>query len=379
MRVSILLSLTLSIISAVQFALAAENSVSGTQTFLPQAALKVTDLETATKLYKAGNFRAALKYVESHLRSDSKNVAARYLLANCLLALHQLPEASHEYSIVVYLNPKSPYADHARKAIKQIEAAQLAKAAKIEAARAATDVDGDGEGEGEETDTVDGAETVSSDLKSKSSPKHLPAGTLELIRMQAAKARERAIQMGRAEAAGEKQKADTQGRSEQERVERMVNNVGSRGDQQAISGTDLAILRSRAAQNAESLRQLGEAKAAWKEREAREKSEGLQRQAEELEDQLVNNDKDYKGRTVKLNPVGTNLYIRNYASAKPPVKSLDAQQRMLPAITDDANTSARVGTAGVTGQTKFGKFNPAARGDGTSRTETKLEGEVLPR
>lgn len=377
MRVSILLSLTFPFISAVQLALAAETSVSGTQTVLPKTALKVTDLETATKLYKAANYRAALKYVESHLRGDSKNVAARYLLANCLLALHQLPEASHEYSIVVYLNPKSTYADHARKAIKQIEAAQLAKAAKIEAARAATNVDADGEGD--DTDTTNGAETFSSEPKSKSSPKHLPAGTLELIRMQAAKARARAIETGQAEAAGEKHKADIQGRSEQERVERIVNSAGSRGDQQGISGADLAILRSRAAQNAESLRQLGEAKAAWKEREAREKSEGLQRQAEDLEDQLVNNDKDYKGRTVKLNPVGTNLYIRNYSSAKPPVKSLEAQQRILPAITDEVKTSARVGTAGVNGQAKFGKFNPAARGDGTSRTETKLEGEVLPR
>jgi hypothetical protein len=173
-------------------------------------------------------------------------------------------------------------------------------------------------------------------------------------------------------------KAEIQGKSERERVERLVNHTGSRGDQQALSGAELSILRSRAAQNAESLRQLGEAKAAWKEREARDKSEGLQRQAEELEEQLVNNDRDYKGRTVKLNPVGTNLYIRNYSSAKPPVKSLDARARMLPAITDEMSTSAISRSSATQAKPGTDRSKPAALGRGISRTETKIEGEVLP-
>lgn len=378
MRVSILLSLTFLISSGVRPSSAADAATFKSESKVPQTrVVNSNDLIAATRLYQAANYQASSKYVESYLRSDSKSVAARYLLANCLLALNQLPQASHEYSIVLHLNPKSQFADNARKAIKQIEAAQIAKAAMIETNRAASDADSEDQEEQVGDGTINGAKTVT--VKPKVAPKHIPAGTLELIRMQTAKARELAVQAGQTEAANEKHKADIQGRSEQEQIERLVNTTGSRGDQQATSGGDLAVLRSRAAQNAESLRQLGEAKAAWKEREAREKSEGLQRQAEELEEQLINNDKDYKGRTVKLNPVGTNLYIRNYSSAKPLVRSLDAQQRMLPAITDEVSTSARVGTTGVGQRAKSGKTSAAVRGDGAKRTETKLEGEVLPR
>jgi len=341
-------------------------SASATDSTAAQA--PVNNLEAVLKLYRAGNYSASKKSLESILHYDSRNIFARYLLANSLLALKQLPEASHEYELVVHLGPKSQYADQARKAIKQIEASQLSRAAFKSSPS---------EDQSDAADVMNDTESDSNRVETKSSASHLPPGTLELIRAQTAKARERAIQTGKAEANGEKHKAEVQGKSERERVERLVNNGGSRGDQQGLSGADLAILRDRAAQNAESLRQLGEAKAAWKEREARDKSEGLQRQAQELEEQLVNNDRDYKGRTVKLNPIGTNLYIRNYSSAKPAVKSLDAKARILPAITDDTSTSAQLGSTGA--QLKSAKSKPPALGGGGTRTETKIEGEVLPR
>ena len=342
---------------------------SASSTAPASAQAPVNNLGAVLKLYRAGNYSASKKSLEEIVHYDSQNIFARYLLANCLLALKRLPEASHEYELVVHLGPKTPYADQARKAIKQIEASQLSRAAST--VRTLSDNQSD------EADMMDNSDSESKRVETKSSPSHLPPGTLELIRAQTAKARERAIQTGRAEADGEKHKAEVQGKSERERVERLINNGGSRGDQQGLSGADLAALRNRAAQNAESLRQLGEAKAAWKEREARDKAEGLQRQAQELEEQLVNNDRDYKGRTVKLNPIGTNLYIRNYSSAKPAVKSLDAQARILPAITDETSTAAQLGSTSA--QLNFAKSRRSAPGGGGTRTETKIEGEVLPR
>jgi hypothetical protein len=348
------------------------------------------DLDNATKLYTSGKIQGALNSVDSILKANPKNAGALYLKANCLIQLQRLPEASHLYALVMHLAPGSKIAEHARKAVAQIQSVQSAGSRSKMGSRGTrstlsieevNDADGaSAEAPDEGSTTLPASSSVSS--KTHSSRKPVPPGTLELIRLQAQKARERAISDGQAQADGEKKKAEAQARAEQERVERLANTGQNRVDQQAISGADIAALRSRAAANAEALKQLGDAKAAWKEREAQEKAEGLKQQAEELEEQLVNNDRNYKGRTVKLNPIGTNLYIRNYASARPHVKSLDAQARTLPAVTDGTETSASVGRGCANGQAKVsGTVNPAARGNGKSgyRAEVKLEGEVLPK
>lgn len=335
MRTAFLLSLTLSALIAVKPISAAAD-----------------DLSAATKLYTSGDTVGAVKLLDGVLHADSKNAGARYLRANCLMKLNRLSEAAHEYELVMHLSPRSKLAEHASSAITQINAAQRSTAS-------------DTAGGVKETGVASGASK-------------LPPGTIEFIRKQASKARERALEDGKAQANGELQKAESQARAEQERVERMANSGHNRIDHHPLSAAELAAMRSRAAANAEALKQIGSAKAAWKEQEAEEKAENLKRQAEELEEQLVNNDRNYKGRTVKLNPVGTNLYIRNYSSARPPIKALDALPQHLPAVLNDTSASL---AGSKLGGNAGARRSPGSRGNGNSgfRTETKLDGEVLPR
>jgi len=304
----------------------------------------MTELDQATKFYTAGKIEEALKAIDAVLQKKPRDVSAHYLRANCLLKQKHLPQAAHEYAIVVHLAPKSAVAEHARKAGAEIAAVQRTQAAKQSGA---------------------------------SSTKHLPPGTIELIRLQAAQARKRAIDTGEAEADAELKKAESQGQAERERVERMAQYGRSRNDSQPVSAGDMEVLRRNAAANAEVLKQIGESKAAWKEQEAKDKAENLRQQAEELEEQLVN-DRPYKSRTVKLNPVGTNLYTRNYSSARPPVKALEAQTQTLPDPAAVLHARGLVQSGNVNAKKAPGAV-PRGKGNSAGRTETKVNGEVLPR
>ena len=135
-------------------------------------------------------------------------------------------------------------------------------------------------------------------------------------------------------------------------------------------------MRSRAQASAEQLRRMGEARAAFKEQEAKDKAEILQRQAEELEEQLIN-DRPYKNREVKLNPIGTNLYTRNYSSTRPPVKALDAQAYTLPGDAGMRKTSATMSSSrGGTLPVVPGR---ASSGGSGTKAEAKVKGQVVPR
>ncbi|MDZ4838129.1 MAG: hypothetical protein SGJ27_30470 [Candidatus Melainabacteria bacterium] len=311
-------------------------------------AADVVGLDSACKLYAAGKVQECAKLVDGFLAKSPKDPSAHYLKANCLVKLKKLPDAIHEYALVEHFAPNTKLAAQAKSAGAKLELFQLQSSAKVS-----------GEQNG-----------------GKVNPKHLPPGTIDLIRKQAVQARNRAIEMGQAEAGNEVSKAANQAKAELDRAERMAQGAQHRGDVTGASGYDAELARNRAQANADQLKQNGEIRAAWKEQEAREKAEILERQAEELEEQLVN-DRPYKNRSVKLNPVGTNLYTRNYSSAKPPIKQLDAQAYTLPGDAGMRRTSATVnGKPGSAPNAVSGRYRA---GTGTTSAEAKVKGLVVPR
>ncbi len=323
------LSLALSLLVLVQCAMAADQR----------------ELDAACKLYSAGDLQGCVKQVDAVLAKQPRDSSAHYLKANCLVKLKQLPEAIHEYTLVELCSPGSKLAMQAKSASARLQSYQLKSAAKKE---------------------------ISEDVRMK----HLPPGTIELIRKQASQASARAIEMGQAEAGNEVSKASNQARAEQERAERMAQAAQHRGDVTGVSMQDAEIMRSRAQASAEQLRRMGEARAAFKEQEAKDKAEILQRQAEELEEQLIN-DRPYKNREVKLNPIGTNLYTRNYSSTRPPVKALDAQAYTLPGDAGMRKTSATMSSSrGGTLPVVPGR---ASSGGSGTKAEAKVKGQVVPR
>lgn len=306
----------------------------GLQTAVPCNGEEQRDLSKAQQLYLSGQSTKALLIIESLLKSKPKDASAHYLKGHCLVKLNRLPEASHEYALVCHLEgQRSALGKSAATAHQDIEARQMQAARSIKP-------------------------------PSTGSTK-LPPGTLELIRYQAAKAKERAIEAGQRDASDELKKADNQARNEHERVERLAN---EQGRNYALVHQQLEALRQRAAANAERIKQQGQAKSAMKELESIEKADNLERQAQDLEDQLVN-DRQSRNGGMKLNPVGTNLYTRNYTKVPPSVKPLTAQTQCLP----DATTFNTVSTK------MHARHNPKVPHSSASNghTETKVRGNVV--
>ena len=157
-------------------------------------------------------------------------------------------------------------------------------------------------------------------------------------------------------------------------MERLSQSGGARADAPPVSAAELAAMRERAAAHAEYLKQVGAAKAARHEREAQEKSQELERQAEDLERQLT--DENYnKHRDIKLNPVGTNLYVRNYSQIAPTVKPMRARAESLSGSATSQQTSAQMQSSNASGSINR---NAIGQGNGSVRRETKVKGEVLP-
>lgn len=302
-------------------------------------------LSAALKLYSTGDIQGCLKLVDAVLTKQPRDSSAHYLKANCLVKLNKVPEAIHEYALVEHFSPGSKLASQARGAGAQLQAYQL-KSVSVK------------------------------DVSDNGRTKNLPPGTIELIRKQAVQASARAIEMGQVEAGNEVIKATNQARTEQERAERMAQAAQHRGDITGVTAQDAEIIRSRAQANVEQLRLNGEARAAFKEQEARDKAENLKRQAEELEEQLIN-DRPYKNREIKLNPVGTNLYTRNYSSTRPVVKPLDAQAYTLPGDAGTKNTSAAASSSH--GNTLPAVHGRHSAGTSAAQAETKVKGQVVPR
>jgi hypothetical protein len=308
------------------------------------------ELDQANRSYVIGDFERGVQYADLHLRKLPKDGAAHYLKANCLMKLGRLAEAQREYALVTKLAPDSVISDYSKTAIKGIDALPPDQRNLL-------------------TSSANGSKA------GKSASNKVPPGTVELIRFQAARAKEHALSAGDAASRDEKLKADNQGRSQREAVERLSQSGGARGDHPPLSAAELQAMRERAAHNAEILKQIGDAKAARHEQESRAKSEELQRQAEDLERQLT--DENYnKNRDIKLNPVGTNLYVRNYSQIPPTVKPMRARAESLSGVAASQQTSAQLQSSSAAG-----KLRTNATGQGTNaiRRETKVKGEVMPR
>ncbi len=304
------------------------------------------ELDNANRSYIVGDFERGIQYVDLHLKKLPNDGNAHYLKANCLMKLGRLAEASREYALVTKLSPGSVISTYSKNAQKSIEALPAGQRNLVTAG-------------------ANGAGTASGKV---------PPGTVELIRFQAARAKEHALESGTAASKDELQKADSQGRSEKERVERLSQSGGARADAPPVSAAELAAMRERAAAHAEYLKQVGAAKAARHEREAQEKSQELERQAEDLERQLT--DENYnKHRDIKLNPVGTNLYVRNYSQIAPTVKPMRARAESLSGSATSQQTSAQMQSSNASGSINR---NAIGQGNGSVRRETKVKGEVLP-
>lgn len=313
------------------------------------------ELDMANQAYITSDFERGLRYVDVHLRKLPHDGAAHYLKANCLMNLARLTEASREYAYVIKLAPDSVISRYSKDALRRIDSMPHEQRLKVERTQRAS------------TKTIIETSTTAS--------KKVPPGTLELIRFQAARAKEHALQSGEAAAKDERLKASSQGKSEKEKVERLSAANGQRGDHPPLSAAELQAMQERAARNAEILKQIGDAKAARKEQEAQEKSAELQRQAEDLERQLTD-DNYNKHRDIKLNPVGTNLYVRNYSKIPPTVKPMRAQAQSLDSSVTGQRTSAQIRYSNSSATIKT---NPAGTGAGTLRRETKVQGEVMSR
>jgi hypothetical protein len=208
---------------------------------------------------------------------------------------------------------------------------------------------------------------LASESKSRS------AGTIDLIRTQVVRAKEHAASTGTAASQAERVKAELQGQAEKDRVERISQTGGARPDAPPIPAAELAAMRERAAQYAEYMKRVGEAKAAQKEREAEEKSAELQRQADELEHQLT--DESYnRHRDIKLNPVGTNLYVRNYSQIAPTVTPMRAQAASLSGAGSVMRTTAKMHF--TNGSVSF-KSTAPINGSGAVVRKTNVSGKVL--
>jgi hypothetical protein len=195
----------------------------------------------------------------------------------------------------------------------------------------------------------------------------VPASTLELIRKQEANARQRAIEMGKMEAAGEINKASNEAKSVKEKAERTAAQMAGR-EGSASDGPQSELLRRQAAERAEELQRFGSLRAARKEQESEEKAEEIQRQSESLQEELQNNEDD-QHRGIKLNPVGTNLYIRNYSIVKPNIQPLHAQQQSLPST----NVAGQMASHTVQGNHADARSTSAS----LKRVSTNVKGQLM--
>ena len=274
-------------------------------------------LETAQKYYASGDTKRALQIVDLAIRQESSNATAHYLKANCLLKLGQQIDASREYYVAESMAPRSKIAEYSHIARTQINVMQTEQAQKSNSAARISDDDDDEDTENEKPSSTNTAS------KNNVNDASLPPGTLELIRKQATMAKRMAVVNGAAEAESERQKGIYEARSLQEKAERMAARAGGSNEPVNLSSEERDRVKADAAVTGERLKQIGNWKASIVEQWSHEKSDEIQRQAENLQDQLIDN----RSSNVKLNPVGTNLYIRNYA--KPPLTPLHAEAKSI--------------------------------------------------
>jgi hypothetical protein len=321
----------------------------------------VSPLVRAQTLYTAGDPSGSLRILDSLLRDNPSDAGAHYLKANCLVLLKRNADAFNEYTLVERLAPKSAIAVYSHKARVQLDQLLTKEESDSKA----------------QTQNADGAEAT---------PPGVPPGTLELIRKQAELAKNRAVETGKSEAENEMTKADYQAKTAQERAERLAAEAAAQrnggGSEQSVlnSPEQSSAIRSQATANAERLKQIGKMKAEMKEQESQEKAEEIERQAAGLQDQLLHKHRS-RMQEIELNPVGTNLYIRNYSSVPSSIAPLRAQTRDLTGAVKQTSASASsTGLASDVKQRSPGAQNSQATGQGAldKKAVTSVKGQLLP-
>jgi hypothetical protein len=207
-------------------------------------------------------------------------------------------------------------------------------------------------------------------------------------------AKHRAEEAGQREAEGEVSKSNNQAQAAREAAERRAREAAAASGRVGSEPSGFApqelteAARRQAAIDIERLQQLGQIRAGIKEREAKEKADEIERQAANLADQLLN-DRPSAMQEVKLNPVGTNLYVRNYLSVPSKVAPLRAQAGKindLPTKNNGRSTAASITQATtnnhgrsdkITGKLLDKQSSVSANGDANARSITEVTGEVL--
>jgi hypothetical protein len=311
---------------------------------------------------------------------------AHYLMANCLLKIGRMTDASKEYYAAESLAPHSKMAEYSRTARTRINAMQAVPSKTSSTIINSSDDDDDAANEDDKTSVgtsatasvnnagnaskmtdAKSANTKITNGKGASGNAAMPPGTLELIRKQAVLAKRMAIENGAAEAEAERQKGIYEAKSLQEKAERNAARSAGSNEPVTVSPEERERLKAEASVTGEHLKQIGNWKASIVEEWSHEKSDEIQRQAEQLQEQLT----DDRPSNMKLNPVGTNLYIRNYA--KPPLTPLHAEAKSISTRTAGTLSSKQTGLTlhSNAAQTTAGLANHR------SQTVVTVEGKIL--
>lgn len=280
---------------------------------LPSAASAQTTNPRSASIVKVSAPQPSYQALSAMLAKDPQNATA-YYMRGCILMKAGNQAALKDFERASQLAPGTRIEQYSKLAI-----ARLTPPAPTQASDQATDV---------------------SDEDAVEEPKvkgEAPNSTVALIRKQAELAHDRELQRGRLEAQEEVNKADNQAKTAQERLQRqaMEAALGKYGGEQRmdpyafVSPAQVDAFRAQAAATAERVRNLGKLKAGIKEQEGREKADEIDYQADNLERQLKD---DHPLSGIKLNPVGTNLYTRNYALVPPTVKAVKAEALPLPGL-----------------------------------------------
>ena len=339
-------------------------------------AAQLSASETAQRCYSSGDMKNALAGFEADLKSNPSNATSHYMKANCLLKLQRLPDALMEYGTAERLAPGSKLAEYCRTARAGISAKMVApQSAKLSAKNTRIENSDDSD---DADDTVTTASQAEKPAEIKTIEKNsLPPGTLELIRKQAVLARQRALEIGQAEAENELAKAENAAKSMREKAERAASHGRGSNEPVALSTPDAEAVRAQAAAGGDQIREIGRRKAAVKEWESQEKADEIKLQAENLQNRLLDTRKS-RYTDVKLNPVGTNLYIRNYAA--PPVVPLKVEAKMV--SLDAAVAAAKSGAQSKGEKVDVGGKIVSSRAGGQvagTRSVVSVRGQVLPK
>ncbi len=345
------------------------------------AATESANFQKAQSYYAAGDIKSALTALDEQLKRNSQDAYCHYLKGNCLLKEQKRAQALGEYAIAEQLAPGSKLAEYCRVARANIlstaGSGSLSVPLSASARRNPRVIDDAEDGDAVDRQVGLPLETTTAVSGTKNS---LPSGTLELIRKQAVLAREHALQTGQLEAEGELAKAENAAKSLREKAERAASHTRGSSEVVNVSPQEAEAMRAQAAASGDQIREWGKMKAAVKEWESQEKADEIKQQADNLQNRLLDS-RTSRYSDVKLNPVGTNLYIRNYA--KPPVVPLKVKAKM-------ASLDSTLAVQKLDGKVRGGKpdaarnVNLSTSPDGTTnsrgaRSVVTVKGQVIPK